>query len=85
MSIKAFIDKDYLIIFLKTLIDVLVFEAKSMIPGIDRCQILTKVICLPPLNEQKLISKNRNFIELHLIIYQPDIQVCFDILMNKLE
>ena len=57
MSIKAFIDKDYLIIFLKTLIDVLVFEAKSMIPGIDRCQILTKVICLPPLNEQKLISK----------------------------
>lgn len=57
MSIKTFIDKDYLIIFLKTLIDVLVFEAKSMIPGIDRCQILTKVICLPPLNEQKLISK----------------------------
>ena len=57
MSIKAFIDKDYLIIFLKTLIDILVFEAKSMIPGIDRCQILTKVICLPPLNEQKLISK----------------------------
>ena len=57
MSVKVFIDKDYLMIFLKTLVDVLVSEAKSMIPGIDRSQILTKIICLPPLNEQKFISK----------------------------
>ena len=57
MSIRSFIDKDFLIFYLKTLVDRLIFEAKSMIPGIDRNQILTKTIFLPPIQEQSRIKK----------------------------
>ena len=36
MSIKPFIDIDYLVVFLNTLVSELNHEEKSMIPGIDR-------------------------------------------------
>ena len=60
MSIKSFINKEYLIIYLQTLVDALVFEAKSMIPGIDRTQILSKVVLLPPYKQQFRISEKVN-------------------------
>lgn len=60
MSIKSFISKEYLVIYLQTLVDALVFEAKSMIPGIDRIQILSKVILLPPYKQQLRISEKVN-------------------------
>ena len=60
MSIKSFISKEYLIIYLQTLVNVLVSEAKSMIPGIDRCQILSKQILLPPHNLQLKITEKVN-------------------------
>lgn len=60
MSIKSFIDNDYLIIYLKTLVNGLIAEAKSMIPGIDRNQILSKIIALPPINEQIKVVKKVN-------------------------
>lgn len=60
MSIKSFISNDYLVIYLKTLVNGLISEAKSMIPGIDRNQILSKIIALPPINEQIKIIKKIN-------------------------
>ena len=62
MSIKSFINIDYLVIFLKTLVCELNKEAKSMIPGIDREQVLSKLIIVPPLNEQRRIANKVNFI-----------------------
>ncbi len=56
MSIKSFILNDYMVIYLKTIVDCLNTEAKSMIPGIDRNQILTKEIILPPIQEQVRIA-----------------------------
>ena len=62
MSIKSFIDIDYLVIFLSTLVSELNKEAKSMIPGIDREQVLSKPIIVPPLEEQKRIANKVNLI-----------------------
>ena len=56
MSIKSFILNDYMVIYLKTIVAGLNSEAKSMIPGIDRNQILTKEIVLPPIQEQVRIA-----------------------------
>lgn len=60
MSIESFINNDYLEIYLKTLVNGLISEAKSMIPGIDRNQILSKIIALPPIDEQIKIVKKVN-------------------------
>lgn len=60
MSIKSFINKEYLVIYLQTLVDALVSEARSMIPGIDRNQILSKLILLPPYEQQFKISEKVN-------------------------
>ncbi|WP_060823246.1 restriction endonuclease subunit S [Mycoplasmopsis arginini] len=63
MSINSFINKEFLIIYLHTLIAELSSEAKSMIPGIDRNQVLSKVLALPPLKEQiRIVSKVNNLI-----------------------
>lgn len=62
MSIKSFIDLDYTLFFLQTLIEKLVSEAKSIIPGIDRKQLLTKNILLPPNNEQIRIVVKLNLL-----------------------
>lgn len=62
MGIKSFVNREFLIIYLKTLISKLVSEAKSIIPGIDRSQILTKEMLLPPENEQLRISNKVNAI-----------------------
>lgn len=56
MSIKSFINKDYLMYYLQTLVETLVSEAKSIIPGIDRNQIMSKIIFLPSFKEQKRIT-----------------------------
>lgn len=55
MAIKSFISNAYLMFYLRTIVDELNSEAKSMIPGIDRNQILTKPILLPPEKEQTRI------------------------------
>ena len=55
MSIKSFINLDYTKIYLETLVSFLNSEAKSIIPGIDRKQVLNKIILLPPQKEQELI------------------------------
>lgn len=60
MSIKSFILNDYMIIYLKSIVAALNSEAKSMIPGIDRNQILTKEIILPPSQEQERIANKVN-------------------------
>ena len=62
MSIKTFINVDYTMFFLKTLVDTLTYEAKSIIPGIDRKQILLKQILLPPMNEQNRIVNKLNLL-----------------------
>ena len=46
---------NYIMIFLKTNLTKLQSQAKSMIPGIDRENILTANIPLPPLEEQERI------------------------------
>lgn len=62
MSIESFILNKYLIMCLGTMIDELNANAKSMIPGIDRKQVLDKIIPLPPVNEQeKIIQKYDKF------------------------
>ena len=66
MSIKSFIENDYLNIYLQTIVNDLNANAKSMIPGIDRKQILTKVILLPPYHEQVKISLRLNEINSYL-------------------
>ena len=58
---------DYLVVFLKTLVSELNHDAKSMIPGIDREQVLSKIIDLPPLVEQRRIIEKVNLI-LNLIV-----------------
>ena len=60
MSIKAYILNDYMVMYLKTIVAYLNSEAKSMIPGIDRNQILTKEIILPPIQEQNRIVNKVN-------------------------
>ncbi len=67
MSIRSFIPNDFMVIYLKTIISSLNLEAKSMIPGIDRNQILSKAISLPPIREQiKIANKTKKI--LHQII-----------------
>lgn len=58
MSIKSFINLDYTKIYLETLVSSLNSEAKSIIPGIDRKQVLSKIILLPPIKEQiKIVAR----------------------------
>lgn len=57
MSITSFIDKNFFLVYLTSLIEKFCANAKSIIPGIDRNQVLTKVLYLPPLKEQIRISK----------------------------
>ena len=66
MSIKSFINIEFLMILLNFLSDDLKNNAKSMIPGIDRQQVLSRVILLPPLIEQKKISNKVNNLLLYL-------------------
>ncbi len=67
MSIRSFIPTDFMVIYLKAIINSLNSEAKSMIPGIDRNQILSKTISLPPIREQIRITNKTKKI-LHQII-----------------
>ena len=60
MSIKSFILNNFFVIYLSTIVNRLNSEAKSMIPGIDRSQILSKEISLPPFLEQIRIAKKVN-------------------------
>lgn len=48
VALTAFIPNDFLIICLSSIASKLTDEAKSMIPGIDRKQILNKIVFLPP-------------------------------------
>lgn len=57
MSIKSFVDQDYMKYCLFNIVNELNREAKSMIPGIDRSQLLSKKMLLPPLKEQIRMSK----------------------------
>ena len=57
MSIKSYISNDYLMLYLNTIVSSLNANAKSMIPGIDRKEILTRIINLPPFEEQVRIVK----------------------------
>lgn len=45
----------YILIFLKFYVNKLISMAKSMIPGIDRSMVLSAIVPLPPLAEQKRI------------------------------
>lgn len=56
MSIKSFILNEYMVIYLNTIVSCLNAEAKSIIPGINRSQLLTKEIILPPIQEQNRIA-----------------------------
>ncbi len=63
MSIKA--DKvyiKYIRIFLETYVDTLQANAKSMIPGISREDLLKAIIPIPPFNEQIRIVKQINVV-----------------------
>ena len=60
MSIRSFILNKYILIYLNTIVSNLNSEAKSMIPGIDRNQILTEEIMLPPIQEQSRIASKVN-------------------------
>lgn len=62
MSIYSFIPNEFMVIYLNTIIDHLNSEAKSMIPGIDRKQILNKEIMLPPVKEQIRIANKTKMI-----------------------
>lgn len=63
MSIRSFIQNDFMVIYLKTIINSLNSEAKSMIPGIDRNQILSKVITIPPAQEQiRIVNKAKKIL-----------------------
>ena len=57
MSITSFIDKNFFLVYLTSLIEKFCANAKSIIPGIDRNQVLTNILYLPPLKEQIRISK----------------------------
>ena len=57
MSIKSFINRDYMKSCLLNIVNELNKEARSMIPGIDRNQLLSKKMLLPPSKEQIRISK----------------------------
>ena len=52
MSIMSFVDECYFLIYLTTIVAKLCANAKSIIPGIDRNQLLMNHVCLPPLKEQ---------------------------------
>ncbi|MEK3713829.1 restriction endonuclease subunit S [Paenibacillus sp. FSL R7-0333] len=56
MSLRTFImDIEYIHIFIKSYVNTLKAKAKSMIPGIERKNVLEAVIPIPPLEEQKRI------------------------------
>lgn len=64
MSIKSFVTNSYLILYLQTIVSELISIAKSMIPGIDRSQILNRFIPLPPTKEQvRITNKLQHLLE----------------------
>ena len=52
-----YVEIEYVQIYLSTLISKLNAEAKSIIPGISRENILNAIVSLPPIDEQKRIIK----------------------------
>lgn len=60
MAIKPFIDKHFLVYLLKFLSPKLIVKGKSIIPGIDRRTILTQIVLIPPIKEQKMIVSKLN-------------------------
>ena len=66
MSIRSFVLNNYIVIYLNTIVANLNSEAKSLIPGIDRNQILTKEIMLPPIQEQTRIARKVSELLIHI-------------------
>ena len=60
MAIKPFINANYVILYLESIVSYLKKHAKSQIPGIDRDQILDTIIELPPVEEQQRIVDKVN-------------------------
>lgn len=63
MSLRTFeVDVEYIHLFIKSYVNILKSKAKSMIPGIERKDVLYAILPLPPLEEQKrIVSKNVEF------------------------
>ena len=56
MALKAIItDAEFVKYFVKSYVSILKSKAKSMIPGIERKDVIEAVLPLPPLLEQKRI------------------------------
>ncbi len=66
MSIKSYILNSFLILYLNTIVSSLNANAKSLIPGIDRKEILARIIFLPPIEEQKRICERIDSINTYL-------------------
>lgn len=68
MAVRVFrrMSRDYLQMCLSNYVALLNRKAKSMIPGIDRKNVLNLMIPLPPLAEQKRIISKLNLILPHI-------------------
>lgn len=62
MSVKSYINNEFMYFYFYTLVDNLNNNAKSMIPGIDRAQILKQIVLIPPLQEQSRIVSRINIL-----------------------
>ena len=62
MSVKSYINNEFMYFYLYTLVDKLNNNARSMIPGIDRAQILKQIVLIPPLKEQSRIVSRINML-----------------------
>ena len=62
MSVKSYINNEFMYFYLYTLVDNLNNNARSMIPGIDRAQILKQIVLIPPLKEQSRIVSRINML-----------------------
>jgi type I restriction enzyme S subunit len=63
MAIKPYISDEFLIVLLKANVAKLSSQAKSLIPGISRDNILNLPIALPPLKEQQRIVEKIKLLE----------------------
>ena len=66
MAIRSFIDSEFMIYYLESIIDEIKNKAKSLIPGIDRNAILNKTIAIAPQNEILRIKNKLNDIYAYL-------------------